>query len=166
MKRFDAVDKLRIMGEARANLERLQDIEKLTAERQERAYERDAFETWRRQQPEEPEPPPPEPKLDTRRHNNNEWADWERWCDARCDARIERALVAERAKMMAAFEGVAEGVSDLLLQERRATRNDLAEQIKSLRLEVTALEETLTELKSINSSERAKIIDMPHRKAN
>jgi hypothetical protein len=44
----------------------------------------------------------------------------------------------------------------------------LAEEVKSLRIEVTALEETIEQLRSIIKSEKAKVIDLPNplRRAN
>jgi hypothetical protein len=42
----------------------------------------------------------------------------------------------------------------------------LVEETKALRLEVTALQETADELRAVIKSERAKIIEMPSRRAN
>jgi predicted nucleic acid-binding Zn-ribbon protein len=40
--------------------------------------------------------------------------------------------------------------------------NDLAEEARSLRIEVTALQETVEQLRSIIKSEKAKVIDLPN----
>jgi hypothetical protein len=45
-------------------------------------------------------------------------------------------------------------------------QGNAAQEVKSLRLEVTALQETLEESRSITKADGAKVIDLPSRKAN
>ena len=45
-------------------------------------------------------------------------------------------------------------------------QDESAQEVKSLRVEVTALQETLEELRSVMKADKAKVIDMPNRRAN
>jgi hypothetical protein len=164
---YDDLDRFRILSEARNNLERLAGLEdRMIADREARIYRRDALESWSDLQP-EPEPPR-RPQLDTTPRAEDPWADWNRWADNKIANALASHRQSIRAEMQASFEGLSEAVVDLITQERKAMRNNLADQIKELRLEVTALEGTLEELRRCLRSQDAKVIDLPNpmRRAN
>jgi nitrate/nitrite-specific signal transduction histidine kinase len=54
-------------------------------------------------------------------------------------------------------------VGDVISEERRAMKDSLAQEVKALRIEITALQETMEELRALNHSEKARVIDMPRR---
>ncbi|WP_027528045.1 hypothetical protein [Bradyrhizobium sp. Ec3.3] len=99
-------------------------------------------------------------KLDTRSPSNSEadpWAGWNTWAESK----IANALAKERAVVL---EAIAEEINNAVTE----AHDHLAGEVKSLRIECTQLQETITELRSIIKSEKAKVIDLPNllRKAN
>jgi hypothetical protein len=160
--RFNENDRRRIVAEAKANLERLEDCEpRFAAERVAKTEapdllpgERDTMEHWTDMQP-EPDPSPPRRKLDTRGERN--WDGWNNWADRK----IATALAKEREAVLTA---VAEEISN----EREAMQGQLAEEVKSLRIEITALQAVIDELRAVILAESAKVIDLPNlmRRAN
>jgi hypothetical protein len=187
MPKFSEVDRIKIIAEGRANIERLTQKEsEFRYEREMRAQasgllpgegdaidepqrpgmtpdERRAFDEWFKgsRQP-EPQRAAPQPT------GSDPWAAWNHWADTK----IAQALAIERqaikAELLVAVEGLSEGIADLLAKERKAMKNNLAEEIKALRVEIMALKETMAELKKIANSDGAKIIDLPNprQKAN
>jgi hypothetical protein len=45
-------------------------------------------------------------------------------------------------------------------------RNDFGDQVKALRIEVKALQEMREELRSVMKADKARVIDLPNRRAN
>jgi hypothetical protein len=158
--RFNEDDRRRIVAEAKANLERLEDCERrFAAERVAKTEasvllpgEQDTMEPD--MQP-EPDPSPRHRKLDT--HSEPNWDGWNNWADQK----IARALAVEREAVLTA---VAEEISD----EREAMEGQLAEEVRSLRIEITALQAVIDELRAVILAESAKVIDLPNlmRRAN
>jgi hypothetical protein len=160
--RFNEDDRRRIVAEAKANLERLEDCERrFAAERVAKTEasvllpgEQDTMEHWTNMQP-EPDPSPRHRKLDT--HSEPNWDGWNNWADQK----IARALAVEREAVLTA---VAQEISD----EREAMGGQLAEEVRSLRIEITALQAVIDELRAVIRAESTKVIDLPNpmRRAN
>lgn len=108
------------------------------------------------------EPPPkPQQKLDTAPAATSQGADWEAWLRTRPDQ--------ERAVMI---EAVGQALGQSLRQKSATTKRELASEVKRLRTELIAADETITELrKTIDELYRAidhnsgpgEVIDLPAR---
>ena len=102
----------------------------------------------------EPVPEPRRRGLDTRAvpadHSTIDWSQWEEWLRVR--------LMAERKLMRRA---VGEAIGQLLAQQREERKHELEDEVRRLRIELSNLESTLVELRSIIASERAQVIDLP-----
>ena len=89
-------------------------------------------------------------------HNEADWSGWNTWADSK----IADTLAAERKIVL---EAIAEEMNNLVNE----VHDHLADEVKGLRVEVTALEETVEQLRSIINAEKAKVIDLPNlRRAN
>ena len=49
----------------------------------------------------------------------------------------------------------------MLDHDRQEAKSDLETSVRALRIEIAALETTLTELRSLAASERARVVDLP-----
>jgi hypothetical protein len=110
--------------------------------------EEDALVRWTRGMP-KPEPPKQQPKLDTS-PASSDWSAWEAWLRARLDA--ERQCLAN---------AIGESLAELLDEERGEYQRALADEVRGLRLELAALEGTLSELRRMLTAERAAVLDLP-----
>lgn len=88
-----------------------------------------------------------------------DWSGWEAWLAAR--------LATERAFVL---ECVGTALGQALQKERAAARRELADEIRRLRVEITAADETIAELRrtiAASRSSSAEVIDItPVRRAN
>jgi uncharacterized protein YlxW (UPF0749 family) len=106
---------------------------------------------WRdRQHKVEPDHSPSR-RLDTRSNSTPNWDAWNEWADAK----IANALAVER-------KAIVELLASEMSKALDDAYNDLAEEARSLRIEVTALQDTVEQLRSIIKSEKAKVIDLPN----
>jgi hypothetical protein len=80
-----------------------------------------------------------------------DWSGWERW--------LQRHLQRERELTN---ESVGSALAAMLKEEREQSKQELSDEIRKLRIELTNLETTLAELKGIIASERAGVIDTPN----
>jgi len=121
----------RILGEARATLDRLSDMEPAPL---------DPFKgpDWTQREPPAPQPVRREHKLDTAP------IDW--------DARIAAAVAQERKYLLDVLGGV---LTELMQREHANAKGDLADEVRSLRLELTELATTVAELRRTLATERA-----------
>jgi hypothetical protein len=56
---------------------------------------------------------------------------------------------------------VGEEISKMLDHDRQEAKSDLETSVRALRIEIAALETTLTEVRSLVASERARVVDLP-----
>ena|SRR5215472_17668858 len=54
-----------------------------------------------------------------------------------------------------------EEIRKMLDHDRQEAKSDLETSVRALRIEIAALETTLTELRSLVASERARVVDLP-----
>jgi hypothetical protein len=59
---------------------------------------------------------------------------------------------------------VGEAIGQLLAEHEQRARSELQDEIRSLRIEVTALDETIRELRSIINAQGARVVDLPSRR--
>jgi hypothetical protein len=103
--------------------------------------------------------PEPEPErwLDTA-PAATDWSAWETWVNTR----IRDALLSERETLLAIMaEAIGTTLRRSLTKERREQKAELEDEVRSLRIELCNLESTLSELRAVIASERAKVIDLP-----
>ena len=171
----------RLIDEARATVERLKDIEKRRAKKSNRCRRRevarrllpacadDAVARWARDADErERERRAAErelrrearrDRLIRKRYEGAQPAaatragdDWNAWCDARIDARLEE----ERTMVM---DIVGECLGELLAKERDATMAALRDQVRELKVEIA-------ELRSDHARARSSVVDLPRAAAS
>jgi hypothetical protein len=75
------------------------------------------------------------------------WQDW-----------IEQRLAQEREHVIALL---GEVIGASCRRQRREAKQELSDELRSLKIEVANLETTLAELRTVVSAERAKVIDLP-----
>ena len=66
-----------------------------------------------------------------------------------------------RAEVEAERQFMIEVVAEALDKERQAVKNDLADEVRCLKLELTEMQTTLTELRAVLAAERSRTIDLP-----
>jgi hypothetical protein len=140
--KYSDADRERILRQARATLAAAP-----------AAYEPPPEVRYKRHDPPEPEQDPePWPRLDTAP------VDWPAWISAQIDA----ALAAERETLLAIMaQSIGTTLRRSLTKERREQKAELEDEVRSLRIELTNLESTLAELRTVIASERARVIDLP-----
>src|SRR5262245_44520601 len=89
-----------------------------------------------------------QPRHDSQAHLATEldWSGWERWLRERLD---------EERKFM--LEVVAQALGEALGKARQNSRNELADEVRRLRLELCEAQTTLAELRQILTAERGKL---------
>ena len=96
--------------------------------------------------------------------------EYEHRCSCQREAVAPAAATADLAAWLAAHlqrertltnKSVGEAISQLLEKEREEYRQQLSTEIRELKIELTNLEITLSELRAVMASERAQAIDMP-----
>jgi hypothetical protein len=58
-------------------------------------------------------------------------------------------------------KSVGSAIADLLREQRDQYKQELSAEVRQLRIELTNLETTLAELRSVMASERAQVVDIP-----
>jgi hypothetical protein len=95
------------------------------------------------------EPPPRERKLDTAPAASVDW-----------DARIRAAIAEERAFLV---EAIGSALAEMLDTERKEANAELSDEVRRLRIELAETQTTLSELRQLIASDRAKIVeDLPN----
>jgi hypothetical protein len=143
---MNRADRRRILAEAR---EAIASVDRTLA----RAALRDLPAEPREWRLPEPEPPKRQRGLDTMpvtNHSTTDWSGWERWLAAHLQR--ERTLT---------NKSVGFAIGKMLREQREECKQELSAEVRQLRIELSNLETTLAELRSIIASERAPVIDLP-----
>ena len=100
-------------------------------------------------------------KREEGRHARADWSAWDRWADAK----IANAIARERRIVVATIGEDSRKAIEMIYE-------DIAEEVKALRVEITTLQATLDQsfeqLRSMVRADKAKVIDLPNplRRAN
>jgi hypothetical protein len=79
-----------------------------------------------------------------------DWSEWEVW--------LRSHLKRERAFLL---EVVGSAIGEIVRKQHQEAKNELADAVRGLRIELAEAQTTIHELRAVIASERAQVVDMP-----